>query len=232
MVSVQSVIDDLKDLRTNTKDRQRGYAYIQSNDDVKKNRFEIDALDVLEELKDYEVDLRETIMPVDATNPYYLDYYYNPNYSSVEYKDYCIEEYLPEGWTVGRGDNSYNWMGNITNTINFVAIKAPDGEDYLVIRFHRWGDERVNYTDDILCKMSMDDLFELESTYKYSEISVDGKEYLVNTNLFSEGMEIVGYSEENSEYDFDEEYYGYGDEDEIAAFIREKWQERAQEAVL
>jgi hypothetical protein len=232
MVSVQSVIDDIKDLRTNTKERRRGYAYIMSNEDVAANRFEIDALDVLEELKEYEVDLRETIMPVDATNPYYLDTYYNPNYSSVEYKDYCIEEYLPEGWEVGRGDNSYNWMANVTNTINFVEITAPDGEEFLVIRFHRWGDERVNYSDDILCKMAVDDLYELDSTYKSEEIEVDGRVYIVNTNLFSEGMEIVGYNEENSEYDFEEEYYDYADEESIASFIRETWKERAQEAVL
>lgn len=217
MVSVQSVIDDIVSLRTDTKDRQRGYAYVQSNEDVEKERFVIDSLDVLEELKAYEVDLRATIMPIDATNKYYLDPYYNPNYSSKEYKDYLIENYLPDGWAAGNGDNSSNWYGNITNAINWCEIIAPDGHEYLVIRFHRWGDLRVNYTDDILCDMTSEDLFELESAYKSELITVDGIELYVSTELFSEGFRI-----ENRYGDFCEEFYGYGDEEEITEFIKIK----------
>lgn len=227
MVSCQSVIDDILDLRRNTVDRQRGYFYIDSEEDVKAARFQIDAIDVLNELKDYEVDLEETIMPQDADNPYYLDPYYNPNYSSVEYEGYLIENYLPDGWEVGRGDNSSNWLGNISNAINYSQLFSPDGEEYLVVRFHRWGDLRVNYSNDILCKMDIDDIYELETTYKSEVIEVDGEEYLVYTNLFNEGVEIT---KEDYSGDFQEEYYDYPDEESISEFIREKTSELKTEA--
>mgnify|MGYP003297118972 CR=1 FL=1 len=45
--------------------------------------------------------------------------------------------------------NTYNWNGNVTHDLSF-AFKEWDGMTYVVMRVHRYGDARCNYTDFIV----------------------------------------------------------------------------------
>ena len=61
--------------------------------------------------------------------------------------DYSGMEYL-------KSDNSYNWSSPLSHDINFEVWGYSESEPlYVVVRVHRMGDIRGNYTDEIIGKI-------------------------------------------------------------------------------
>jgi len=77
--------------------------------------------------------------------------------SVEEYLDYMEElGYLEEG----KGDNSYNWAGNVSNHFNMQTYRNIETGQYLVeFKVHLYGDVRGNYTDSVLLKFDNDYTF-------------------------------------------------------------------------
>ena len=96
-----------------------------------------DVIPLLEELKDYEVDVPDAWIDTFLESP------------DVE------------------GDNTYNWGANISNDLNFDYGKGPDMEDYIVIMVHLRGDIRGGYSDYFVVQGTIEDIFNnCESLYQ------------------------------------------------------------------
>ena len=82
----------------------------------------------------------------------------------------------------------------------------------MVLKVHRYGDVRGNYTDAVLIKFKeewelQEKFYENEYAFKVVEVEVNGKKYDVNVNLWSDEKEV--YDEDGSfvcsTYENDEE---------------------------
>ena len=146
----------------------------------------VNAIDVLEGLKAIEVDPKTFGITQD------------------ELDDELLEGLLEDrGWHIGRGDNSYNWTGNISHDITFFTVAPPSVDDseltteysentYEVMRFHKTGDVRGNYTADIMVKSSTEDMLEDTETFEASfTVEVDGKEFYIDASVWDEGMRVI-----------------------------------------
>lgn len=106
------------------------------------------------------------------------------------------------GFTFGniatKSDNTYNWGAIVSHHINLDEFEY-DGERYLAIMVHRYGDIRTLYTYYVILKCDFDDLFELEF-YPSKDIA--------GTNLVAD---LRWYSEEYSVYNYEtqEDFDGY-----------------------
>ena len=76
--------------------------------------------------------------------------------------------------------NSYNWLGNIDHHMQWYVIEV-NGRKYMILSFHRFGDVRCNYTDDIVLDYDdrdRDDFHEaIYNNDKHGVVEVDGKTY-------------------------------------------------------
>jgi hypothetical protein len=146
----------------------------------------VDAIGVLEGLTSYEVD------PADF------------GVTKDDLENDFLESVLEDrGWHIGTGDNSYNWSGNISHDFTVFTVAPPNVDEselnteyseqtYQVIRFHRFGDVRGNYTADIMLKASFEDLLEDAETFEASfTIEVDNKEFYIDASVFDEGMRVL-----------------------------------------
>lgn len=179
----------------------------------------IDILDVLENLKEYVIDLND-----------YIDYRFDEEYWDDE--EYCIFEDAEDADDVldvleyygyitdvcdYKGDNSYNWSSPISNDFDIKIYKDMLGDGMFVeFKVHRFGDVRCNYTDSVILQFDNDYEFweVLTECNKYHTIEVDGEEYDVRVDILSDGYEVCdidGYIIATA----------YGDMDDIIEEIRE-----------
>lgn len=148
----------------------------------------IDVVDILNAFEEYEVS-DFTVTSYDEEN----------EETEVQLED--LDSYLEylEGFGLKEVDcgNSYNWSSNISNDINFDIYKCND-EYYVVLKVHKYGDIRTNYTDEVLLKFDSDCGFlnVLSDCYKLESVTVDGKDYSLYINPISEDIE-VGYEGED-----------------------------------
>lgn len=148
----------------------------------------IDVVEVLKAFEEYEVS-DFTVTSYDEEN----------EETEVELED--IDSYLDYLKELGLKEvncgNSYNWNSHISNDINF-DIYSYNDEHYVVLKVHKYGDIRTNYTDEVLLKFDNDYGFwgVLSECYKLENITVDGKEYSLYIDPISDGME-VGYEGED-----------------------------------
>ena len=180
---LENVIDDIKQLRG--KD-----VYIFGQPTTLKNEldeFEIDVIDVLENLLGYEITNLEYEYYDEVKDDYIVKEFSN----AFDYLDY-LDEIGEIGYHNSNSDNSYNWSSPISNDINFTIYEKMDGYYIVECRVHRYGDVRTNYTDTFLLEFAYDSEFLevlLESNlYKYIEI--DGVTYDIVVDIFSDTVEI------------------------------------------
>ena len=154
--------------------------------------FTINIIDVLEALEPYEI--AESIE--ELTESGYI-------YDECNYK----------------GDNSYNWSAPINHDFDF---KIYDNNNtacdvcYVEFKVHRFGDVRGNYTEAVVLQFDNDYEFleTLSECNIYINVEIDGNNYNVDVNIFSDGFEIF---DDNGNYITT--VYGY-DADEITEEIR------------
>ena len=168
----------------------------------------IDVLDVLEALRPY-----EHIMEVDEVDE-------EGEFVGVkEFED--IDAYLD--WMEEVNDlreeeatNTYNWSSNVSNHINYHIYVDDMDYAYLVLKVHRYGDVRCNYTNEAICRFdTIDDLYGVLDVEKSNIIEVNGEEYTYYVRLLSEEMVIEGE-------DYSQGYtYARESEDEIIEAIEE-----------
>ena len=157
--------------------------------------------DVIETVKTYRDawiyddngDVKEDVMVIDFLNV--LD-------DLKEFEDADVDkEAVAELWNndYTRADNSYNWCANTSNDFEYRSGKI-DGEDYVLLAVHLYGDARCNYTDYVALKMDLDDFFSLDSWYDFKPIN---DRYTADINGLSDSYNVY----DNETQDDIGEYY-------------------------
>ena len=140
--------------------------------DRQSNKYlDIRLKDLIENLKGYEVNAREVM--------------------GCDFDDYIWEDVEPTAEVVEADGynscgNSYNWCSDIV--VNWYTY-IINGSKYLAIKFHIAGDVRGNYTDTMLCDMTLDDFFEVlsDSTQVYFSTSIGKYNVSFDTDALHEG---------------------------------------------
>lgn len=135
---LNNVIEQVKNAR---KGKNKAWIY---NEDGKiaDNVMCCEALDILEELKSYEIEV---------TDEWIENFKNNPKV---------------------KGDNTYNWSANISNDLNIDYLEYDNEEVIMLIMVHLWGDIRGGYSDYFAVKFdSMYEFYDLESMTQHKPIS-------------------------------------------------------------
>src|SRR5699024_3435013 len=189
MKKLNSVIMDIQNLR-GAEVEIFGQSTTLEND---MNEFEIDIIDILEDLKEYEVDMIIE-EPIE-------DEEYTEEFEEVETED--IGEYLV--WLESNGyiadvydyksDNSYNWMTPVSNHLDFKIydLHNTSGGKLVEMKIHRYGDVRGNYTESFLLEFDDDYTFleTISENSKLVTVEVDEENYDVMVDPFSDVMEVM-----------------------------------------
>jgi hypothetical protein len=122
---------------------------------------------------------------------------------------------------VVKGYNTYNWNGSIDHHINFNHIKYNE-EDFIMLKIHRYGDVRSNYTVEAIVKMDVDGFFHMmmEYLHVYDSIEVDGINYQLSIYATNEAIEVYNPSNEESF-----EIYTIPEEEDMKQAIKERLKE-------
>ena len=208
-MTTRKVINELKQLRGATV-KYFGEA-VTLSDNV--GEFEIDILDILEAMEEFEID------------PYGFTYWAEDedgNEVEIDILENCetaedvldtLEEYGYIDGTYFAADNSYNWLAPVSNDFDFKFYKdfAVNGV-FVDFKVHRFGDVRGNYTDSVIYHFdSVNEFYELLlNCNKYVQIG----NYEVIVGLFNDGFEV---------YDEAGNYIltAYGDYDDVVKTIQE-----------
>ena len=198
---LENVIDDIKQLRG--KD-----VYIFGQPTTLKNELdelEIDVVDVLENLLEYEV----TELDYEYQDEVKDDYIIKEFNNAFDYLDYLDEAGVIDYYN-SNSDNTTNWSSPISNDINFTVYEKTDGYYLVECRVHRYGDVRTNYSETFLLDFSYDCEFLevlLESNL-YEYVEVDDVTYDITIDIFSDTIEVNnidgGYIGSVCAYDMDE----------------------------
>lgn len=171
---------------------------------------EIDVLDVLEDLKFYEIE--PIIYEYDSELDEYVEAIENDVWQYLDKVDEL------DGIKEVRHDNSYNWNSPISNDIDYIMYENLSTGQYLVLlKVHRYGDVRVNYTDYTLLKFDEEyEFYEVISNCnRHVNITVDDNEYSVYINILSEELSVYNMDTGNEFY-----VYGYYDMEGLRDEIR------------
>ena len=170
MTRLENVIEQVKDARTGV---NRPWIF---NDDgrIADNVMCCEVLDVLEELKEYE----------------------------IEVSDEWIENFKRNPKV--KGDNTYNWSGNISNDLNMDYLITDDEEEVMLIMVHLYGDIRAGYSDYFAVKFdSVYDFYELESATQMKDVN---DHMVADVTIFSDSYNVYDYENQEdvgSFYDFE-----------------------------
>ena len=188
-MTIKAMIEDIKEIHEAPVYYFGDYHELET---LETDDFTINIIDVLEALEPYEI--TESIE--ELTESGYI-------YDDCDYK----------------GDNSYNWLAPINHHFDF-KVYDNDNTDcdacYIEFKVHRFGDVRGNYTESVVLQFDSDYEFleTLSECNKYSTIEIDGNNYNVDVNIFSDGFETF---DDNGNYIAT--VYGY-DADEITEEIK------------
>jgi hypothetical protein len=90
--------------------------------------------------------------------------------------------------------NSYNWNANIDHHMQWYIVKVHN-RNYMILSFHRFGDVRCNYTDEVVLSyddLDRDDFDEaLYNSYKDGGVEVDGKDYTFEVSCMYDNVRVI-----------------------------------------
>ena len=180
---LNNIINDLRNLEG----KEVGLGYFKHIYSNEVDATTINILDVLENLKQYEIKTFEIY-----------------NYCNEEEEDIIevsANEFLEiEEYEEIKSDNSCNWNSPINNDFNYSIYKSSLYEGIIVeFSVHRYGDVRYNYTEEAYFRFNDEyEFYEaLEKSNKYFTIEKNDKMYETEINIFSESPRI--YIEEDDE---------------------------------
>lgn len=140
------------------------------NGDIKDDVMCCEVLDLLEELKKYEINV------------------------SNEW----IEDFKNK--SKAKGDNTYNWNGNISNDLNFEYVGGDNEEVIMLIMVHLYGDIRGGYSDYFVVKFdSMHEFYGLESARQSKDVN---DHMVADLTIFSELYNVYDYEKQEDVGEF------------------------------
>lgn len=171
-------------------------------------KYVIDSRVLLDNLRDYEVDIPKQI---------YEKYYKQFGNGVLQY----MEQLTGVSMSEFNGYNTYNWGGRIMHDFDYRTYEMEDHTYYVAVQVHRGGDIRVNYTDFVLFKFDyIEQWFEVVEDISREQFGgiyeINGKHYYYDMSIFDEYLKI--YCDETQE-EFN--IYAYNDESFVAE-IQEK----------
>lgn len=157
---LDKVIEQVKAARTG---KHKPWIF-NDNGRVADNVMCCEVLDILEELKKYELNVSDEWIENFKNNP------------------------------KAKGDNTYNWSGNISNDLNMDYMENDNGEEIMLIMVHLYGDVRGNYSDYFAVKFdSRYDFYELEST---TQIKTVNDHMVADVTIFSDAYSVYDYEKQ------------------------------------
>ena len=176
----------------------------------------IDIIDILKNLEEYElIEL--------------YDYRYNDEteedeeiniLEECENGDDVIDKLTEYGYISDdcdyKGDNSYNWSGNVSHDFDIkIYNNAFNDGAFVEFKVHRFGDVRGNYTESVILQ------FDSEYTFwecigecdRYESIEVDGNTYEYTVSALNDTYEVT---DEEGNYICE----AYGEEEDIIEAIK------------
>ena len=151
-ITIETIDEIIKDLTENCLG-----GWIYEDGKIKDDVLCVDTRDLLEEFKQFELpydeamELCENLIALHGEEAMGVSYYtLSGLFSGFNFGNIATES-----------DNTYNWCANISHDINFDCFEY-DGEKYVAIMVHRWGDVRGNYTYYAILKCDFYDLFDIE----------------------------------------------------------------------
>lgn len=141
MSRIDNVIADIKNVN-----KMHNHAWIYDDDgNIRDDVICGNVIDLLEELKPYEIETFDTDKSIDF-----------------------VVEHADDRW------NTYNCNANIDHNIDVAQLTICECT-YMAIMVHKYGDARGNYTDRFLIKFEdEDEILYLESRMQYKDIA-DGR---------------------------------------------------------
>lgn len=164
-MTIRNMIKDIKEIHETPVYYFGSYHEL---DALEPDDYTINIIDVLEALEPYEI--TESIEELTESGCIYDD---------CDYK----------------GDNSYNWLAPINHDFDFKVYDNNNTDCdacYIEFKVHRFGDVRGNYTDSVVLEFTSDyEFYEaLSDCNKYNTIEIDGINYNVDVNIFSDAFEV------------------------------------------
>ena len=181
----------------------------------------IDIIDILKNLEEYEI-----------TELY--DYRYNNEteedeeidiLEDCENGDDVISALIEYGYISDecdyKGDNSYNWGGNVSHDFDIKIYNNAlyDGV-FVEFKVHRFGDVRGNYTESVILQFNDEyDFWEcIGECDRYEYIEIDGKIYDYTVSALNDTYEVT---DEEGNYICE----AYGEEEDIIEAIKKAIEE-------
>ena len=188
---LNNIITDLKNLEGKLVGKGSYFEHVYTNE-APIDR--ISTIDVLENLKPYEVDdfigydfEKELEMEIDFDE--YLELY--------EYEEI-------------KNDNTCNWLAPLTNHINYRIYESKVMDDIIVeLSVHRYGDVMCNYTEECYLKFQEDyEFYEVLIESRKNLVTIkDDKRYDIYIDVLSDCPEIEIWDIDN-EYEYESVYGG------------------------
>lgn len=200
---INNIINDLRSLEG--KEVGSGYfKHIYSNEvDVTT----ISILDVLENLKPYELDTESLEILTDVIDE---EGNYKEEYKIVDMDEF-LEWYEYEEVTA---TNSYNWSAPISNHFNYTIYQSRAVDNCIVeFKVHRFGDVRCNYSDVVYLEFGDEYCFYDVISESNKRFTIEDKEnnieYDVYIDIFSDCPTIEKTLIEECETEYLEGYEAY-----------------------
>ena len=199
----------LNDLKHNLKGKKRVFNYydVMHNERESKN-LAISNLDIIRALAPYEIDFKK-LYGYDFEDVIY-------SYDTMDLIDELGNIELKHGYYIDEdnlntdADNSYNWSSQVVFDFGTIKVYHPYDltKDYIIIKFHRYGDVRGNYTDYMVLDITKELFYETiaDATMVSITINVNGKDYALDTDCFKEACVFDIYDVENN-YNLDYDKY-------------------------
>lgn len=164
-MTIKNIIEDIKEIHETPVYYFGSYHEL---DALETDDFTINIIDVLEALEPYEI--AESIEELTE---------YGYIYDDCDYK----------------ADNSYNWSAPVNHNFDFKIYNNDNTAcDVCYVEFsvHRFGDVRGNYTESVVLQFNNDYEFLeiLTECNKYSTIEIDGNNYNIDVNIWSDGFAV------------------------------------------
>lgn len=162
-------------------------------------KYVVDTRKLMEELKEFEIGI---------PNEYYDEYKNEWGNGVLQY----LQQILGANDNNCRGDNTYNYGGNVSHDIHYIKYERNNNEYYVAMNVHRSGDVRCNYTDFCLLKFdSIEGFYEIVdeicSNISINYMVIDNQTYEFYTTMFSEYANVYNQDTGDSY-----EIYCYDDE--------------------
>lgn len=163
---LENVIEQVKESRMG-----KHKAWIFDEDGrIKDDVMCCEVLDLLEELKKYEISV----------------------------SDEWIEEFQNNPKV--KGDNTYNWNGNISNDLNINYMTNDNDEEIMLIMVHLYGDIRGGYSDYFAVKFdSKYEFYELENATQMKDVN---DHMVADLTIFSECYNVYDYEKQEDVGEF------------------------------